>query len=108
MKKSKKILSLLLSLVMLASLLGGALAVQAADEAFTRATALEAGREYLIVTEYEGNYYALTLPEGSGSGTALGMIEVAVAGDAVSEAPDIAVWLPDGSDHLESIAKPGM
>ena len=34
MKKSRKILSLLLSLVMLVSLLGGALAVQAADEAF--------------------------------------------------------------------------
>ena len=108
MKKSKKILSLLLSLVMLVSLLGGALAVQAADEAFTRAAALEAGSEYLIVTEYEGKYYALTLPEGSGSGTALGMIEVSVAGDAVSEAPDIAVWLPDGSDHLESKANPGM
>ncbi len=108
MKKSRKILSLLLCLVMLVSLLSGALAVQAAGEAFTRATALEAGREYLIVTEYEGKYYALTLPEGSGNGTALGMTEVTVADDAVSEAPDIAVWLPDGSDHLESKANPGM
>ena len=108
MKKSRKILSLLLSLVMLVSLLGGALAVQAAGDPFTRAAALEAGREYLIVTEYEGKFYALTLPEGSISGTALDMIEVTVADDAVSDAPDIAVWLPDGSDHLESKANPGM
>ena len=85
MKKSRKILSMLLCLVMLVSLLSGALAVQAAGEPFAKTSALEAGREYLIVTEYEGKYYALTLPEGSGSGTALGMIEVSVAGDAVSE-----------------------
>ena len=108
MKKSRKILSLLLSLVMLVSLLSGALAVQVADEAFTRATALEAGCEYLIVTEYEGKYYALNLPDGSGTSTFPTAVEVAVEGDAVASAPDAAVWLPDGSDHLESKANPGI
>ena len=108
MKKSRKILSLLLSLVMLVSLLSGALAVQAADEAFTRATALEAGCEYLIVTEYEGKFYALNLPDGSGTSTFPTAVEVAVEGDAVASAPDAAVWLPDGSDHLESKANPGI
>ena len=108
MKKSRKTLSLLLSLVMLVSLLSGALAVQAADEAFTRATALEAGCEYLIVTEYEGKFYALNLPDGSGTSTSPTAVEVAVEGDAVASAPDAAVWLPDGSDHLESKANPGI
>ena len=63
---------------------------------YTKATSLEAGKEYLIVTESGGKYYALTC---SGS---LGAVEVIVADDAIAVADAAAIWLPDGNDHLES------
>ncbi|MBO4330501.1 MAG: metallophosphoesterase, partial [Oscillospiraceae bacterium] len=108
MKTGKKLLSALLSLVMLISLMSGAFSAAAADGAFTGADALEAGREYLIVTEYDGRYYALELAAGSGNGTAPGAAEVSVSGDTVADAPQTAVWLPDGEGHLQSKANPGM
>ena len=102
MSKSKKLLSLLLALLMTVSLLSGALAVGAADDAagegFVKTDAIEAGKETLIVTEYEGRYYALALPAGSSSGTGLTAEEVTVAGDAIAAANDTAIF---GSSHVE-------
>ena len=103
MKTGKKLWSLVLAIVMVVSLLGGAFVVNAADgDGFVKATSLDAGREYLIVTEYEGKYYALTC-----TGGVMGAVEVTVADDAVAAADDTAIWLPDGEDHLESKANPG-
>ena len=81
---------------------------EASGSGYAKATSLEAGKAYLIVTEYEGKYYALSLPAGSGSGTALAVEEVTVADGAVASAPETALWLPDGEGHLESKATPGM
>ncbi len=68
----------------------------ASGDGYTKASSLEAGKEYLIVTEAGGKYYALTY---SGS---LGAAEVTVSGDAIASADAAAVWIPDGADHLES------
>ena len=73
----------------------------AAEGGFTKATSLEAGKEYLIVTEYEGKYYALTC-----SGSSLGVAEVTVADGAVAAAEDSQLWLPDGADHMQSKGSP--
>ena len=74
----------------------------AEGEAFVKTTSLDAGREYLVVTEYEGKYFALTCSDST-----LGAAEVAVAGDAISGADDAAVWLPDGANHMQSKASSG-
>ncbi|MBP5166019.1 MAG: metallophosphoesterase [Oscillospiraceae bacterium] len=103
MNTVRKTLSMMLVLVMLVSLMGGAFA--AGDDpstAFTKAAELEAGKEYLIAAEHNGKYYALTLSGGS-----LGSVEIAVENGAVASAADSAVWIPDGKDHLESLATPG-
>ncbi len=101
MKKGKKLFSVLLALVMIASLVSGAFAAGDGSEAFVKAGGLEAGKEYLIATEYGGKYYALTCSGGN-----LGSAEIAVTGDTAA-ADDAAVWIPDGKDHLESLASPG-
>ena len=93
---------MLLALVLVLSLMGGALTVSAAEDGFVKTGALEAGKEYLVVTEADGKYYALTL-----SGGALTATEVAVSEDTVAAADVSAVWLPDGNDHLESKGTPG-
>ncbi len=102
MRKRGRLWSLLLALVLVVSLMGGALAVSAAEEGFVKAGALETGKEYLVVMESEGKYCALTF-----NGSAITATEVTVAGDAAAAADAGAVWLPDGSDHLESKAYPG-
>ena len=104
MKTGKKIWSLLLALVMIVSLMGGMLTVNAEGDPFTKAEALEAGYEYLIVTEAGGKYYALTC---NGANTGIGATEVAVEGDSVAEAPAGAIWKTDGADHLENLGTPG-
>ena len=78
----------------------------AEGDGFVKTDAMSVGNEYVIATEYDGKFYALNLEAGSGSGTALGMIEIAVENDTAA-APDTAVWIPDGEDHLESKANPG-
>ena len=63
---------------------------------FTLTDTLEAGKEYVVVAEKDGSYYALTY-DGS-----LGAQEVAVENDVVETEEDALVWLPDGEDHLGS------
>ena len=104
MKTGKKIWSLLLALVMIVSLMGGMLTVNAEGDPFTKAEALEAGYEYLIVTEADGKYYALTC---TGANSNVGATEVAVEGDSVADADAAAVWTFDGADHLENLGNPG-
>ncbi len=101
MKTGKKLWSLLLVLAIAFSLASGAFAAGDGSEAFVKAGELEGGKEYLIVTEYGGKYYALTCSGGN-----LGSAEIAVTGDTAA-ADDAAVWIPDGNDHLESLASPG-
>ncbi len=101
MRTGKKFWSLVLALIMVVSLMGGMFTVNAAEEAFTKTDVLEAGKEYLIVTEYEGKYFALAC-----NGGAMGATEVTVTDGAVADVFETAVWLPDGSDHLESKANP--
>ena len=76
----------------------------AEGEGFVKAASLDAGKQYLIVTEYEGKYYALT---STGVNSKVGAVEVAVDGDTVAAADAAAVWIPDGSDHLENVGNPG-
>ena len=104
MRTGKKLWSLLLALIMIVSLMGGMLTVNAEGEAFAKAEALEAGYEYLIVTEAGGKYYALT---STGVNSNAGATEVAVEGDSVAEASAGAVWTFDGADHLENVGNPG-
>jgi hypothetical protein len=68
----------------------------AEDGSFTAATELEAGKQYLIVTEADGKYYAMTC---TGANSLVGAVEVTAA-DAS------AVWMPDGQDHLENVGVP--
>ena len=104
MKNGKRLWSLLLALIMVVSLMGGAFVVSAVEEAgpFNKATALEKGNEYLIVTEADGKYYALTCVD-----SVLGATEVTVEGDSIAAADNTALWVPDGEDHLESLTNPG-
>ncbi|MBP5167114.1 MAG: hypothetical protein ILP09_07650, partial [Oscillospiraceae bacterium] len=89
MKTGKKISSVLLILAMIVSLIGGAFAAGTdPGAAFVKAGELKAGSEYLIVTEYDGKYYGLTCSGGS-----LGAAEIAVTGDEVASADDVAVWV---------------
>ena len=76
----------------------------AAGEGFVKTASLDAGKQYLIVTEYEGKYFALT---STGVNSNVGAVEVAVDGDTVAAADAAAVWIPDGSDHLENVGNPG-
>ena len=69
----------------------------AGADSFTAASSLEAGKQYAIVTEYDGNYYAMTC---TGANSVIGAVEVTAA-DAG------ALWVTDGSDHLESVGTPG-
>ena len=68
----------------------------AEDGSFTAATELEAGKQYLIVAEADGKYYAMTC---TGANSLVGAVEVTAA-DAS------AVWMPDGQDHLENVGVP--
>ncbi len=79
MKKSRKLLALLLTLALTLSLLGGSFAAFAEEEPLTTiaaapvtavdadpfktASKLESGYDYLIVTEYEGKTYAFAYNE---------------------------------------------
>ena len=101
MRTAKKLWSILLVLVLVASLMGGAFTASAAEGPFEADTALQNGREYVIVTEYDGKYYALSFDE------ALGAVEVTVADEQIAEAPDSAVWVAGSGSTLESVGTPG-
>ena len=58
-KNASRLLSLLLVAMMLIGMLPTS-AFAAGSETFQKATAIEAGKEYLIVANDSGNYYALT------------------------------------------------
>ena len=64
---------------------------------YTKATSLEAGKEYLIVTESGGKYYALA--EVSAAPAAE---EITVEGDTVASAEDNIVWIPTEDGYLQS------
>ena len=71
MKTGRKVLSLLLVLILAVSLMSGAFTVSAAEGPFEADTALQYGREYVIVAESEGKYFALSKAE-SGFGAPVG------------------------------------
>ena len=104
MRTGKRFWSLLLALVLVVSLMGGAFVAGAVEEAgpYEKAASLDKGSEYLIATEYEGKTFALTCVD-----SVLGAMEIAVDGDAVAAADNTALWVPDGSNHLESKTNPG-
>ena len=76
----------------------------AEGDGFVKAASLDAGKQYLIVTEAGGKYYALTC---TGVNSNVGAVEVTVDGDTIAAADAAAVWMPDGSDHLENVGTPG-
>ena len=76
----------------------------AAGDGFVKTTALEAGKQYLIVAEADGKYYALAC---TGVNSNVGAVEITVDGDSVTAAEAAAVWTPDGSGHLENLGTPG-
>lgn len=99
---AKKLLSLLLALLMTVSLMGGTLVYAASDEPFEAATALEEGYDYVIVTELDGAYYALTT---TGESSAAGFDKaptVTIADGKITEVPKGAVWTPEDG-NLKSV-----
>ena len=105
MKTAKRLWSILLVLALTVSLLGGAIAVNAAEGPFEADTALTNGREYVIVTEADGKFYALSKGEDG-----LGAEEVSVADGKIAEAPDTVIWIAhfdDPTTTVESKATPG-
>ena len=88
MKTGRKLLSLLLALILVVSLMSGAFLVSAAEGPFEADTALQNGREYVIVTESDGKYFALNKGESG-----LDAVEVTVADGQIADAPDTAVWV---------------
>ncbi len=121
MKKRNKLLVFLLVFALLFSLTGNIavaaapdavttdiigvlpamLTTAAAESGYAKASSLETGKEYLIITEYNGKFYAMTC-----SGSTLGAAEVTVANDAVAAADASQLWLPDGKNHMQSKASP--
>ena len=104
MKAVKKSLSLLLILALIVSLTCGMLTANAAEGPFEEDNALRNGREYVVVTEADGKYYALSLGESG-----LGAEEVTVADGKIADAPDSVVWIAHIEDitTVESKAKSG-
>lgn len=105
MKTGRKLLALLLTLALTVSLMSGALMVSAAEGPFEADTALTNGREYVIVTEAEGKYFALSNGEDG-----LGAQEVSVADGQIADAPDAVIWIAhfdDPTTTVESLASPG-
>ena len=104
MRTTKKLWSILLVLALVVSLMAGAFTASAAEGAFEPDTALQNGREYVIVTESDGKYFALNKGESG-----LGAEEVTVADGKIAEAPDTAIWIAHVEEitTVESLASPG-
>ena len=80
MKTAKKLWSILLILSLAVSLMSGAFTVNAAEGPFEADTVLTNGREYVIVTEVDGKYFALSKGESG-----LGAEEVTVADGKIAD-----------------------
>jgi hypothetical protein len=105
MKTVKKLWSVLLALALVVSLMAGSFSASAAEGPFEADTALTNGREYVIVTEADGKYFALSKGESG-----LGAEEVTVADGKIADAPDTAIWIAhfdDPTTTVESLASPG-
>ena len=104
MRTVKKLWSILLVLALAVSLLGGAFTANAAEGPFEADTALQNGREYVIVTESDGKYYALNKGEAG-----LDAVVVTVADGKIADAPDSAVWIAhvEETTTVENLASPG-
>ena len=102
MRTGKKLWSLLLALVMVVSLFGGVFVVNAAEEAFSKTDVLEVGKQYVVVAEYDGKYYAVTY-DG-----AVGAAEVKVDGDSVTVGDISLVWTLEDGNQLQSDAAEGI
>jgi nucleoid-associated protein YgaU len=75
----------------------------AEGEGFVKTDALEVGKQYVFVAEYDGKYYAMTYIGGTFSA-----IEVEVAQDAVVPAEIGYVWVLQDDNQLESCASAGI
>ena len=102
MKTGRKVLSLLLVLILAVSLMSGAFTVSAAEGPFEADTALQYGREYVIVAESEGKYFALSKAESG-----FGAEEVTVEDGQIADAPESAIWVAASGSSMESLADPG-
>jgi|GEM_PF-2361013 len=100
MRKSRKFWSLLLALVMVVSLFGGTFVTGAADEGFVKTDALEDGKQYVVVTEADGVYYAMAYSDG-----AMSAVEVTVSDDTVVPTDDSILWKAIGT-QLQSVNSP--
>jgi nucleoid-associated protein YgaU len=75
----------------------------AEGEGFVKTDALEVGKQYVFVAEYDGKYYAMTYIGGNFSA-----IEVEVAGDAVAPAEIGYVWTLENDNKAQSAASAGI
>ena len=73
----------------------------AAGDGFVKTDALEVGKQYIIVAEYEGKYYALAC-DG-----AVSAVEVTVAGDAVAADAAALIWTLEDGNQAQSAASAG-
>ena len=91
--------SVLLVLMFVISMLSGSFVLAAEDGTeYERASALEQGSNYLIVTEYEGTRYALSY-----DGSVLGSQAVALTENGTIVVDGLsAVWTPGEDSTLES------
>ena len=106
MNKSRKLLSLLLTLAMVLALLGGSFAF--ADEAeetrtFVPADALAENEEFVIVAEYEGANYALGY---DAENSALTAVPVTIEDGKFTPASKDIIWFAREGDTLESAGTP--
>jgi len=116
MKKTRRILALVLTLALALSLFGGA-SVAFAEEptpvdtiasnaaaGYQPATALEEGYDYVIVTESEGKTYAMGY---DGESDAIITTQITLTDGIVAEADASLLWNWHSDSTLESVGTPG-
>lgn len=104
MKRTQKLLSITLALILVLSMFAGSVVfgANAKSSSFVPASFLQRGDDYLITTEVDGTRYALAY-----DGQEYFAQEVTVTDGQITVTDDKAVWTPGEESSLESVGTPG-